>query len=264
MSSEQPQPARRPALRAARAVPVAVPRAAGLAPRVLAVLAAVLLALAVAVAGAARAQAHSSFLGSDPADGAEVATAPERVTLTFNEPAQALGTEIVITGPDGATVSDGAPELVDSTVTQALAGTLPAGAYTVTWRVTSTDGHPISGTFGFTASAEITIGQANPGPAATPDAEATEPEAVEPTVEPTEGAVIAPAPTESATPTTSEQTAEDEDAGLAAGAVAAIVVALLAAGAVAVFVIRERRRSAHAAHTDGGPADPTAGDRTQH
>ena len=39
-----------------------------------------------------------------------------------------------------------------TTVTQPLAGGLPAGAYTVEWRVTSADGHPLSGTFGFTVA----------------------------------------------------------------------------------------------------------------
>jgi hypothetical protein len=39
---------------------------------------------------------------------------------------------------------------VDNEVRQSLAGG-PAGAYTVVWRVTSADGHPVSGTFAFTA-----------------------------------------------------------------------------------------------------------------
>jgi copper resistance protein C len=38
-------------------------------------------------------------------------------------------------------------------VTQDLQPGSPAGAYTVDWRVTSADGHPISGSFTFTAEA---------------------------------------------------------------------------------------------------------------
>ena len=40
--------------------------------------------------------------------------------------------------------------LCDGVVNQPSA---PAGAYTVEWRVTSADGHPISGSFSFTAEA---------------------------------------------------------------------------------------------------------------
>jgi hypothetical protein len=42
---------------------------------------------------------------------------------------------------------------VDNTVTQSLEPGAPAGTYTVLWRVTSVDGHPVSGRFTFTAIA---------------------------------------------------------------------------------------------------------------
>lgn len=103
------------------------------------------------VAGAASAQAHDALVGTDPAAGSTVAVAPDHVTLTFGEPAQELGTEIVVTAADGTRVSVGKPSLTDDTVTQALADSRPTGKYTVTWRVTSADGHPVSGTFAFTA-----------------------------------------------------------------------------------------------------------------
>ncbi|MDM7854903.1 copper resistance CopC family protein [Cellulomonas alba] len=105
----------------------------------------------VLVAGAASAQAHDELVGTDPADGSTVAVAPDHVTLTFGEPAQELGTEIVVTAADGTRVSVGRPSLADDTVTQALADSRPDGRYTVKWRVTSADGHPVSGTFTFTA-----------------------------------------------------------------------------------------------------------------
>lgn len=56
------------------------------------------------------------------------------------------------TGPDGAVVSVGDPEVLGATVRQPLAEGLPAGAYTVDWRVTSGDGHPITGSIGFTVA----------------------------------------------------------------------------------------------------------------
>lgn len=199
------------------------------------------LVLAGLLLTAVRADAHNSLQSTDPADGSSVATPPTHVTLTFDQPAQALGTEIVVLGPDGSTVSTGTAELVDSTVAQALVADLPAGAYTVQWRVTSADGHPLSGELTFTAEA---------GTTPEPTADATTPapaETVAPTPDET-AEVVAPSP--EPTVKTQEEVAEDDDAGLAAGAVAAIVVAVLAAGAVTVFVVRERRRSKDARTED--------------
>lgn len=123
------------------------------------------------VVAATAAQAHNVLRGTDPADGSTVAVAPDHVTLTFDEPALALGTEIEVRAPGGTLVSAGAPQLVDTTVTENLAGALPAGVYAVTWRVTSADGHPITGNFSFTATGATTIGTAanpNPSPSAAP------------------------------------------------------------------------------------------------
>jgi methionine-rich copper-binding protein CopC len=220
-------PARRPSARA-RAVAAPASTPAG---RALAVLAAVLLACAALLVAAPHASAHNALLGTDPADGSSLATPPTHITLTFDQPAQALGTEIVVLGPDGAAVSTGTPELVDNTVAQALAADLPAGAYTVQWRVTSADGHPLSGELAFTATAGAPVATAP-----------VTPEPIEPTAEPTM-TTQAVEPSPEATVSGSEELAEDEDAGLAAGAVAAVIVAVLAAGAIAWFVVRERRRS---------------------
>jgi len=113
------------------------------------VLATVLSAVAVTlIATAVPASAHDVLRSTNPADGAVVDRLPDRVVLTFDEPALAIGTEVVVTGPAGP-VSDGPPQLVDAEVRQPVrAG--PAGRYTVLWRVTSADGHPVSGTFAFT------------------------------------------------------------------------------------------------------------------
>ncbi|MBA8793341.1 hypothetical protein FHX74_000935 [Friedmanniella endophytica] len=98
------------------------------------------------------ASAHDVLQSTAPADRASVGAVPAEVVLTFDEPALAMGTQVVVRGP-GGDVSSGAPRLVDNTVRQAVAADAPAGAYTVDWRVTSADGHPVSGQFGFTASA---------------------------------------------------------------------------------------------------------------
>jgi len=117
--------------------------------RLLALTATTLLGLAGALVGtAAPASAHDVLASTTPADGATVARTPDTVVLTFQEPALAVGTKVVVTGPDGP-VQDGAPKLVGSTVRQALASGSPAGTYRVQYRVTSDDGHAVSGTFSF-------------------------------------------------------------------------------------------------------------------
>ncbi len=118
------------------------------------------------------AAAHNSLVSSAPSDRATVPRTPDRIILTFDEPAIAMGTQLVVTGPGGP-VQQGPPVLVDNTVSQPLRPGSPAGSYTVDWRVTSADGHPISGSYAFTAEA---VGAGTPGPS--PDSgtpETTEP-----------------------------------------------------------------------------------------
>ena len=114
----------------------------------------VLASAAVLTGGAATvASAHDALVGTSPADGSTVGAVPGRVTLTFDEPALALGSTVVVAGPDGRVMS-GRTRVTDNRVTQAVQPGAPAGRYTVTWRVTSVDGHPVSGKFsGFTATA---------------------------------------------------------------------------------------------------------------
>jgi copper resistance protein C len=128
-----------------------------------AIAAALVLAVAGWTAGAAPpAWAHDVLLHTAPTAGATVATVPPTVVLTFGEPALALGTAVEILGPAGD-VASGPPVLVGSTVREAVRAGAPAGAYTVRWRVTSADGHPVSGAFTFTARGSG--GSARPAPA---------------------------------------------------------------------------------------------------
>jgi methionine-rich copper-binding protein CopC len=122
-----------------------------------------------AVAGPA--SAHNLLEGTSPADGSTVATVPATVTLTFNEPALALGSVIQVVGPSG-NVAEGAPVLVDRYVRQPIKAGAPAGAYQVLWRVTSLDGHPISGQFAFSATAG-SPGSTTAGSGAAPAGQAT-------------------------------------------------------------------------------------------
>lgn len=109
------------------------------------------LAAALALPGAA-AQAHDVIESSNPANGATVAAVPASVQLTFDHTPIAIGTEIQVKDASGTNQSDGAAQVVDNKVTQAIKPGAPAGTYTVVWRVVSSDSHPIEGTFTFTAT----------------------------------------------------------------------------------------------------------------
>lgn len=170
------------------------------------------------------AQAHDALEGTDPADGSTLDVAPTQITLTFAETPLAVGTELAVTGPGGAAVQQGPVQVSGTQVIQPLATGLAAGAYTVDWRVTSADGHVVSGTFGFTLSAA-----AAPTPTPTPTQAST------PTAEPTkEPLVIAPSPTPTAAPATSS--------GRSGPLVWIVVVAAVLAVAAAGYVALRRRR----------------------
>lgn len=149
------------------------------------------------------AQAHSVLLGTTPEDGEQLATAPEEVTLLFNEDITDLGTEVVVTVDDDEIANEGEVEINGPEISQRLMDARPAGTYTVTWRAVSADGHPISGVYVFTA-AEATGMAEDAGPADTPDAEEEAPEEApetedtpteEPEAEDTDGAEDDPAET---------------------------------------------------------------------
>jgi len=102
--------------------------------------------------GAGPALAHDVLEKTNPADGSTVQTLPDEIELDFNNIPFALGSVIKVVGPSGD-VTEGQTTIVDHKVTQTIAQGAPGGQYTVQWRVTSSDGHPISGQFGFTAKA---------------------------------------------------------------------------------------------------------------
>jgi hypothetical protein len=117
------------------------------------------LTLVLLGAGTPTAEAHDQLVATVPAADTTLPTPPNQVELQLSTPAQALGAQVVVTGPDGAVVSQGEPELRDATVVQRLADGLPAGAYTVAWWVTSSDGHPLTGTHAFAVAGSPAVAQ---------------------------------------------------------------------------------------------------------
>lgn len=109
------------------------------------------------LACASPASAHAALTGSDPQDGAVVATAPGEVTLTFSEQIAMSDDSIRVLDPSGKRANDGAPR--DLTAGGAvrygvqLHSGLPDGTYTVAWQAVSADSHPVSGAFTFSVGA---------------------------------------------------------------------------------------------------------------
>ncbi|MFI6121575.1 copper resistance CopC/CopD family protein [Streptomyces sp. NPDC051064] len=115
------------------------------------------LLLGLVLAGASPASAHAALTGSDPQDGAVVATAPEDVTLTFSEQIAMDDDSIRVLDPNGERADEGAPRDLTSggAVRYAvqLHSGLPDGTYTVAWQAVSADSHPVSGAFTFSVGA---------------------------------------------------------------------------------------------------------------
>ena len=123
-------------------------RRASVRPAALAALFAALLAALLALG--APAQAHDTLLESDPADGATLETSPEAITLTFSADILDVSPLVRITDENGEQLAEITPSIDGPVATATLEEPLPAGTSTVQWRVVSSDGHPIEGTFGVT------------------------------------------------------------------------------------------------------------------
>lgn len=191
-----------------------------------AALAAALLAAAALLVPTLPAAAHDELVSTDPSADAVLDALPPQITFTFSADVltDAGATVVEVTDSSGTSLTDGAPEVAGTEVTQALAGTA-SGTVTVKWRVVSSDGHPIDGDLAFT------VPQASASPSATPTATA------------------APAPTASES---ASAAAEDSGAATAAPVETAtdssplpwilLVVALVIVAGVLVYVFASRGR----------------------
>ncbi|EKA59901.1 copper resistance protein CopC [Janibacter hoylei PVAS-1] len=95
------------------------------------------------------AAAHARLEASSPKDGSTLTATPPEVMLRFNEPVKD-GLNQVSVKSGSTDVTDGDLELAGNTVYQPLKTVIDAGDYTITYKVVSADGHPISGSVKFT------------------------------------------------------------------------------------------------------------------
>ena len=112
------------------------------------------LAMALAVLGAAAivraapASAHATVDFTDPADGARLAQAPQRVLVAFSEPVIVSSGYLQVLDASGARVDVGDPAHPPGQGEQLevrLRPGLGTGGYLLRWRVVSVDSHVVSG-----------------------------------------------------------------------------------------------------------------------
>lgn len=146
-----------------------------------------ILVMALALPGAVAAQAHSSLVDSTPAADSVVTELPAAFSVTTNEElldlaGDASGFAIQVVDTAGRYYGDGCLTVSGSTLSMGASLGEP-GEYRLYWQVVSTDGHPVSGDFGFSwqpsgdqtstaglGAPPVCSENAEPTPTATPEA----------------------------------------------------------------------------------------------
>src|SRR5690606_29922581 len=115
----------------------------------------VFLALAVAIGEPAAMPFHLQLKSSSPARDAVLRTAPTEIRLTFSARPELALSDIKLAAADSKAVALGkvVPTGDSLTIAAPIEKPLPDGAYQITWRTASKDGHPIRGTIPFTVAA---------------------------------------------------------------------------------------------------------------
>ncbi len=124
---------------------------------------------AAGLAVAAPASAHDAAVSTSPETNKVLDAVPAEVSVTFNNNPLGLNPVFSVEDSTGQNWADGDVQIIDNVATQKLKDDAPAGRYTVTWGVASSDGHRIQGTFNFS----VTGPAEEPTPGATSSANAT-------------------------------------------------------------------------------------------
>jgi methionine-rich copper-binding protein CopC len=129
-------------------------------------LAALVLAISftvTAVTAAGVASAHATRVATDPVENTELTQSPQKVSAMFSEALQPEFAAMTVVGPDGNLWSTGDPRVDGAVVSAGVRPLGPSGTYTVNYRVTSADGHVVSGSWSFRLAVS---GTGTPGPSA--------------------------------------------------------------------------------------------------
>jgi copper transport protein len=105
--------------------------------------------------------AHSLLQAAEPRSGAVVKQAPTWVRLQFSEPVEAPFTPLMVYDSAGSRVDKRDAQVDPGDPTAVIVGLqpVPDGFYTVSYRVTSADGHPIEGAYGFSVGEKAAEGR---------------------------------------------------------------------------------------------------------
>ncbi len=115
------------------------------------------------------AHAHAHLTSTDPAEGAVLQTAPDRVRFTFDEAVRGVPDGVQVFGPQGELV-EAKPTVTGAELEVVLPARLGDGTTVITWRVVSEDGHPISGALTFSVGAPTPVSTPPPtGSGGVPD-----------------------------------------------------------------------------------------------
>jgi len=94
------------------------------------------------------AQAHAFLDHANPLVGSTVAAAPHELSLSFTQNLEPSFSSVEVTGPDGARVDAGKPQISGNTMRVGLKAAGP-GTYHVHWHALSVDTHTTQGSFTF-------------------------------------------------------------------------------------------------------------------
>ena len=122
----------------------------------------VLAVVALVLGAPTAASAHAELVSSNPGNSATIQTMPREVSLTLSESVREPAF-VVVAGKDGTRLNSDVVMVRGSTVTSTIDGAAPAGAYTMSYRIVSDDGHAVTGTVPFTIA-----GGATPTPTPSP------------------------------------------------------------------------------------------------
>ena len=179
---------------------------------------AMLLGLILVLVDAIPVAAHAELVSSTPADGTTVTGSPDEIVVVFDEPLEP-NSSMELIGPAGGRVATTGVDAADRTRMVIEPSSLPPGEYEVRWTAASADGHVERGTFTFTVL----------GPTALPTA----------TARSTPGPAASLVPSASPTPS-----GNGSPAGGTADVLFPLLAAVIAVGALGVFLLNRNRRSA--------------------
>ncbi len=111
-------------------------------------MAVVVIVALVLVGKAGPANAHAELVTTEPSAGAELSIAPKVIRLSFSESVTVVTGGVRLIDQRGKRVEIGRSHLEHNEVVVSVPQIVP-GAYVLTWRVVSDDGHPVRGAFTF-------------------------------------------------------------------------------------------------------------------